>query len=61
MSKYNVFVYNAATYEGVEANSEEEAKRIALEKWLQSVPTVIIIEKKEERYNHSSPTYTLNV
>lgn len=31
MSKYNVFVYNAATYEGVEANSEEEAKRIALE------------------------------
>ena len=48
MSKYNVFVYNAATYEGVEANSEEEAKRIALEKWLQSIPTVIVIEKKEE-------------
>ena len=28
MNKYNVFVYNAATYEGVEANSEEEAKRM---------------------------------
>ena len=48
MSKYNVFVYNAATYEGVEANSEEEAKRIALEKWAQSVPTVVVIGKKEE-------------
>lgn len=48
MSKYNVFVYNAATYEGVEANSEEEAKRIALEKWVQSVPTAVVIEKKEE-------------
>ena len=48
MSKYNVFVYNAATYEGVEADSEEEAKRITLEKWVQSVPTVVVIGKKEE-------------
>ena len=48
MSKYNVFVYNATTYEGVEANSEEEAKRIALEKWVQSVPTVVVIGKTEE-------------
>ena len=48
MSKYNVFVYNAATYEGVEADSEEEAKRIALEKWVQSVPTVVVIGEKEE-------------
>ena len=48
MNKYNVFVYRSATYERVEANSEEEAKRIALEKWLQSVPTVMVIEKKEE-------------
>ena len=47
MSKYNIFVYNAATYKGIEANSEEEAKRIALGKWLQSVPTVIVIGKKE--------------
>ena len=30
MSKYNVFVYNAATYEGVEANSEEEASALLL-------------------------------
>ena len=48
MSKYDVFVYNAATYEGVEVNSEEEAKRIALEKWIQSIPTVVVIDKKEE-------------
>ena len=48
MSKYNVFIYNAATYEGVEANSEEEAKRITLEKWLQSVPSVVVIGRKEE-------------
>ena len=48
MSKYNVFIYNAATYEGVEANSEEEAKRITLEKWLQSGPSVVVIGRKEE-------------
>ena len=48
MSKYNIFVYNAATYKGIEANSEEEAKRTALEKWVQSIPTVVVIEKKEE-------------
>ena len=48
MSKYNIFVYNAATYKGVEANSEEEAKRIALEKWTQSIPTVVVIGEKEE-------------
>lgn len=48
MSKYDVFIYNAATYEGVEANSEEEAKRITLEKWLQSVPSVVVIGRKEE-------------
>ena len=48
MSKYNVFVYNAATYEGAEANSEVEAKKIALEKWMQSIPTVVVIGKKEE-------------
>lgn len=46
--KYDVFVYNAATYEGVEANSEEEAKRIALEKWVQSIPSTVVIVKKEE-------------
>ena len=48
MNKYNVFVYNAATYEGIEASSEEEAKKIALEKWMQSIPTVFVIGKKEE-------------
>ena len=48
MNKYNIFVYNAATYEGVKANSEEEAKEIALGKWVQDVPTVMAIGKKEE-------------
>ena len=48
MNKYNVFVYNATTYEGIEASSEEEAKGIALEKWMQSIPTVVVIGKKEE-------------
>ena len=48
MSKYNIFVYNAATYKAVEANSEEKAKEIALGKWVQDVPTVVVIEKKEE-------------
>ena len=48
MNKYNVFVYNAVTYEGVEASSEEEAKKIALEKWMQSIPTVVVIGKTEE-------------
>ena len=48
MSKYDVFIYGAETYKQVEASSEEEAKKIALEKWLQSVPTVVVIGKKEE-------------
>ena len=48
MSKYDVFIYGAETYKQIEASSEEEAKKIALEKWLQSVPTVVVIGKKEE-------------
>ena len=48
MSKYDVFIYGAKTYTQIEASSEEEAKKIALEKWLQSVPTVMVIGKKEE-------------
>ena len=48
MSKYDVFIYGAETYKQIEASSEEEAKKIALEKWLQSVPTVMVIGKKEE-------------
>lgn len=48
MSKYDVFIYGAETYKGIEASSEEEAKKIALEKWMQSIPTVVVIGKKEE-------------
>ena len=46
MSKYNVFVYNAATYEGVEASSEEEAKRIALERWAQRIPSIMVFQNE---------------
>lgn len=46
--KYDVFVYNVVTYKGIEADSEEGAKKIALEKWVQSIPTVVVIGKKEE-------------
>ena len=48
MNKYDVFIYGAETYKQIEASSEEEAKKIALEKWVQSIPTVVVIEKKEE-------------
>ena len=48
MSKYDVFIYGAETYKQIEASSEEEAKKIALEKWMQSIPTVVVIGKKEE-------------
>ena len=46
MSKCNVFVYNAATYEGVEANYEEEAKHIALELWIQRMPSIMVFENE---------------
>ena len=46
MSKYDVFIYGAETYEGVEASSEEEAKKIALERWVQRIPSIMAFENE---------------
>ena len=48
MSKYDVFIYGAETYKGIEANSEEEAKRIALEQWVQRIPSMMVFEMDDE-------------
>ena len=44
MSKYDVFIYGAETYKQIEASSEEEAKRIALEQWAQRIPSSMVVE-----------------
>ncbi len=46
MNKYDVFIYSADTYKQVEANSEEEAKRIALERWLYCIPLTRVYKSK---------------
>ena len=46
MSKYDVFIYGAETYKQIEANSEEEAKRIALEQWTQRIPSIMVFENE---------------
>ena len=46
MSKYDVFIYGAETYKQVEASSEEEAKRIALERWTQRIPSIMVFENE---------------
>ena len=46
MSKYDVFIYGAETYKGIEASSEEEAKRIALERWAQRIPSIMVFENE---------------
>lgn len=48
MSKYDVFIYGAETYKQIEANSEEEAKRIALERWVQRIPSMMVFEMDDE-------------
>lgn len=47
MNKYKVFIYDTTTYEGIEADSEEQAKEIALEYWNERTPTVMAFESKE--------------
>ena len=47
MSKHRVFIYDAVVYDGIEADSEEQAKEIALEWWNERMPTVIAFEEKE--------------
>ena len=46
MSKYDVFIYGAETYKQVEASSEEEAKHIALERWAQRIPSIMVFENE---------------
>ena len=46
MSKYEVFIYGAESYKGIEANSEEEAKHIALEQWVQRIPSMMVFENE---------------
>ena len=46
MSKYEVFIYGAETYKQIEASSEEEAKRIALEQWTQRIPSIMVFENE---------------
>ena len=46
MSKYDVYIYGAETYKQIEASSEEEAKRIALERWVQRIPSIMVFENE---------------
>lgn len=46
MSKYDVFIYGAETYKQIEANSEEEARHIALERWAQRIPSIMVFENE---------------
>ena len=46
MSKYDVFIYGAETYKQIEASSEEEATRIALERWTQRIPSIMVFENE---------------
>ena len=48
MSKYDVFIYGAETYKQIEASSEEEAKRIALEQWVQRIPSMMVFDMDDE-------------
>ena len=49
MSKYDVFIYGAETYKQIEASSEE-AKRIALERWTQRIPSIMVFENEMDVY-----------
>ena len=46
MSKYDVFIYGAETYKQIEASSEEEAKHIAFERWVQRIPSIMVFENE---------------
>ena len=48
MSKYDVLVYNIEDFKGIEANSEEEARHIALERWLQCIPPTRVYRSKTD-------------
>ena len=48
--KYNVFIYDVTTYQEIEADSEEEAREIALEWRNERIPFITCFhsEEKEE-------------
>ena len=46
--KYNVFIYDATTYQEIEADSEEQAIEIALEWWKEQMPTIICFPSEEK-------------
>ena len=46
MSKYDILVYNIEDFKGIEANSEEEAKHIALEQWTRRIPSIMVFENE---------------
>ena len=48
--KYNIFIYDAVTYQAIKADSEEQAIEIALEWWKEQMPTITCFpsEEKEE-------------
>lgn len=46
MSKYDVFIYGAETFKQIEASSEEEARHIALERWAQRIPSIMVFENE---------------
>ena len=46
MSKYDVLVYNIEDFKEIEASSEEEAKHIALERWTQRIPSIMVFENE---------------
>lgn len=46
--KYNVFIYDATTYQEIEADSEEQAIEIALEWWNERIPTIFCFQSEKE-------------
>ena len=48
MSKYDVLIYNIEDFKEIEANSEEEARHIALERWLQCIPPIRVYRSKTD-------------
>lgn len=46
--KYDVMIYDAVTYRAIEADSEEQAKEIALEWWNERMPTILCFQSEEE-------------
>lgn len=46
--KYDVMIYDAATYRTIEADSKEQAKEIALEWWNERIPTIFCFQSEKE-------------